>query len=300
MVEPILYASLGALIATLLALLFLPLFWRRAVRLTTRQLINRLPVSASEIVAAQDRLRAEQAMAMRVVERKAERALSEATADRVESARARSTELGHLADLADLRAQVAALEAEGARVKGELDKSGGEAAAAYEALQEARAAADQAAREVQAARQDASASRVATDRARMEAAARESEIAALRARLTGPSPASASAPGAVSPVADFAELSARAATPAEPAAAKSSSGTAAQASPARKTDEIAPYEDAALSALRERLDEVADAVLKATETTSTTEPAPAKTRAAKSRDPMRVVSTVPVAERAGA
>ena len=34
MVEPILYASLGALIATLLGLLFLPLFWNRAVRLT--------------------------------------------------------------------------------------------------------------------------------------------------------------------------------------------------------------------------------------------------------------------------
>ncbi|MFJ5489004.1 hypothetical protein ACIKTA_16075, partial [Hansschlegelia beijingensis] len=73
MVEPILYASFGFLLATLLWLLFLPAFWRRAVRLTTKRLVNRLPVSASEIIAAQDRLRAEHAMAVRAVERRAER-----------------------------------------------------------------------------------------------------------------------------------------------------------------------------------------------------------------------------------
>ncbi|QZN99249.1 hypothetical protein [Chenggangzhangella methanolivorans] len=43
MVEPILYASFGALLATLLGLLFLPFFWGRAVRLTTRRLLHRLP-----------------------------------------------------------------------------------------------------------------------------------------------------------------------------------------------------------------------------------------------------------------
>lgn len=261
MVEPILYASLGALVATLVGLLFLPLFWNRAVRLTTRDLISRLPVSASEIVAAQDRLRAEQAMAMRTVERKAEKAHADATQDRIESARARATELGHLADLADLRGQIAALEAEGARVKGELDKSGGEAAAAYEALQQARAAADQAARDVQAARQDASAARSATDQARIEAATRASEIAALRARIMAPAPVPAAAPAA----------------------------PGREAAPA---DAPSAYEDAALSALRERLDEVADAIVRASE------PDAAPNRAPASREPLRVVS--PVAERAGA
>lgn len=294
MVEPILYASLGALVATLLALLFLPLFWRRAVRLTTNQLIHRLPISASEIVAAQDRLRAEQAMAMRIVERKAEKALAEATQDRVDSARARATELGHLADLADLRAKVAALEAEGARVKGELDRSGGEAAAAYGALKEARAAAEQAARDLQAARQDASAARSATDQARIEAAARASEIAALRARLATPEPASAqpAAPVPVQPepsakpASDFAKLARAVAGP----------ETAPPAAPP-SADALPAYEDAALSALREKLDEVADAIVRAAEP-PVVEPAPARQRGSAGREPRRIVA--PVAERAGA
>jgi hypothetical protein len=183
MVEPILYASLGALLATLAGLLFLPFFWSRAVRLTTRRLIDRLPVSADEIVAAQDRLRAELAMSMRETERKAERVAAEATRDRVESARARATELGHLADISDLRSQISFLEAEGVKVRGERDKTSEQAANAFSALEEARAAATQAAKDLQAARQDASASRAATEQARIEAAERETEIAALKAKL---------------------------------------------------------------------------------------------------------------------
>ncbi|WP_020180699.1 hypothetical protein [Methylopila sp. M107] len=259
MVEPILYASLGALLATLIGLLFLPIFWRRAVRLTTRQLANRLPVSASEIIAGQDRLRAEQAMAMRIVERKAESAIGEATRDRVESARARATELGHLADISDLRANVAALESEGARVRGELDRTGKEAAAAYEALQEARAAAADAQRELQAARQEASASRSAVEKARIEISARDAEVHSLRARLNPPTDASASEQRAATlpataaktgiapahmPKADFA----LAFPPAEAIAPKPAA---------------TPSDAAELSELRRRLDEVADAIVEA-------------------------------------
>lgn len=183
MVEPILYASLGALLATLAGLLFLPFFWGRAVRLTTRRLIDRLPVSANEIVAAQDRLRAEFAISMRETERKAERITAEATRDRVESARARATELGHLADISDLRSQIGFLEAEGVKVRGEREQAGEQAASAFSALEEARATASQASKDLQAARQDASASRAATEQARIEAAEREAEIAALKAKL---------------------------------------------------------------------------------------------------------------------
>jgi hypothetical protein len=256
MVEPILYASLGALLATLIGLMFLPIFWRRAVRLTTKRLIGRLPVSAAEIVASQDRLRAENAMAMRATERRAERTMSEATRDRVESARARATELGHLADLADLRSQISALEAEGVKMRGERDKSGEEAAAAHRALQEARAAADAAARELQAARQDASAARSATEQARVETAARAAEIVALRARLAPKEPG----PAAAGPAA---------------------------AAPAPSADDLA--------VLRARLDEVADALVKAAEADPATRPA--RDRApASGAEPLRVV----VAERAGA
>lgn len=257
MVEPILYASLGALLATLVGLAFLPLFWRRAVRLTTRDLLRRLPVSVTEIVAAQDRLRAEQAMAMRVVERKAERAIGDATRDRVDSARARSTELGHLASLSDLRAQVAALEAEGARVKGELDRTGGEAASAFEALKEAKAESEQAARDLQAARQDASASRHATEQARIEAAAREAEIKALRARLAGTGAEASAGAGGLTTLASPQKRMPRADIGLDDT-------MPGARGPAERI--VSPYEDAALAALRERLDEVADAIVKASET----------------------------------
>ena len=243
MVEPILYASFGALIATLLGLMFLPLFWRRAVHLTRKQLIGRLPVSASEIVAAQDRLRAEHAMSLRRTERKAERVMSDATRDRVESARARSTELGHLADLADLRAKITALEAEGARVRGQLELTGQESAAAFDALKEARAAADAAAKDLQAARQDASASRAATEQARIETAARVAEITALREQLGG----------AKSPTAAAAAPSGRLRLP------KADTPFGALAD-----EPVAPAPDA-LAALRKRLDEVADDILRAAE-----------------------------------
>ncbi|MDR4305803.1 hypothetical protein IHQ68_04080 [Chelatococcus sambhunathii] len=269
MVEPILYASLGALLATLIGLLFLPIFWRRAVRLTTSRLIDRLPVSASEIIASQDRLRAEQAMAMRTVERKAEAAIGEATRDRIESARARATELGHLADISDLKAKIAALESEGARVRGELDKTGKEAAAAYEALQEARAAADSAQRELQTVRQEASAARASAEQARNEASARQAEIASLRARLEAP----AVAPSIEGPVETVSEI-------AKPAAAVAATSRLPKADfalafppaeAAKQQPEASLTQAAELADLRRRLDEVADAIVEAAD-----RPAPAE------------------------
>ena len=248
MVEPILYASLGALLATLAGLLFLPFFWGRAVRLTTRRLLHRLPVSADEIVAGQDRLRAEYAIAMRETERKAERVTADATRDRVESARARSTELGHLADISDLRSQIAFLEAEGVKVRGERDKSSEQAASAFSALDEARAAASQTAKDLQAARQDASAQRSATEQARIEAAERESEIAALKAKIAMLGLSS----GRPAPSAP--------ATPGKPRMPHVDQPFEVE----DKTSASAP-DAAALASLRKRLDEVADQIVKASE-----------------------------------
>src|SRR4051794_3001788 len=116
MVEPALYALLGACLATLVLLLLLPVLWRRAVRLTTRRLVGKLPVSLSEIVAAQDRLRAEHAMATRAIERRAEAAAADAARERAAVGQARSAELGLKVEIAQLREQLAALEAQSALV----------------------------------------------------------------------------------------------------------------------------------------------------------------------------------------
>ena len=62
---------LGFLVAGLVALFFLPAFWRRALRLSKRRLEMLMPLSMEEIIAERDQLRAESALAQRQVEQKA-------------------------------------------------------------------------------------------------------------------------------------------------------------------------------------------------------------------------------------
>lgn len=69
MVEPLLYAALGFLTASLVALFMGRALWGRAVRLTTHRIMRRLPLSRDEIVASRDLLRAEQAIEFRRLER---------------------------------------------------------------------------------------------------------------------------------------------------------------------------------------------------------------------------------------
>lgn len=276
MVEPILYASLGALAATLVGLLFLPFFWRRAVRLTTSRLVNRLPVSVNEIVAAQDRLRAELAVAMRETERKAEKAGLDAARDRVESAKARSTELGHLADLSDLRAQVSSLEGEVAQMQRERDQSGEQATAAAAALAQVRASAGQAAKDLQAARQEASTARSAAEQARAEITEREAEIAGLRAKIS------------------MLGLDARAVSPAPRAGAGPQMPHVDR--PLTAAAREAALDAAALASLRKRLDEVADAIVRAADAPR----GEARPEEAAKAEPRRFVPQIAASSGAGA
>ena len=66
--------SLGFLIAGLLSLLFLPAFWRRAMRLSMRRLEMLTPLSMAEVLAERDQLRAHAAVELRRVEQKLEAA----------------------------------------------------------------------------------------------------------------------------------------------------------------------------------------------------------------------------------
>ena len=72
MIENGIYVALGFLASGLLALLFLPAFWRRALRLSTRRLEMQLPLSMTEIVAERDQLRAEFALEQRRIEKHVE------------------------------------------------------------------------------------------------------------------------------------------------------------------------------------------------------------------------------------
>ena len=68
MIAEIMIFALGFLVAGILALLVLPLFWRRAVRLSRRRVEMQMPLSIAEVVADRDRLRAEFAVERRRLE----------------------------------------------------------------------------------------------------------------------------------------------------------------------------------------------------------------------------------------
>jgi chromosome segregation ATPase len=126
-IEQLMIFALGFLFAGLLTLLFLPAFWRRAMRLSTRRLEMQMPLSMAEIVAERDQLRAEFAAATRRVEQKNERLIAASAVDRSELGRqaavlveldAKLLTSHH--DMNDLRAELAATERLVGEARGEL------------------------------------------------------------------------------------------------------------------------------------------------------------------------------------
>ena len=85
MIDIGIYVALGFLLASLLALMVAPAFWRRAVRLTRRRVEMTMPMSASDIQADKDQLRAEFAIELRRVEVALEKAKDKAARELVEA-----------------------------------------------------------------------------------------------------------------------------------------------------------------------------------------------------------------------
>lgn len=91
------FFALGFLVMGLLGLLFLPFYWRRAVRLSTQRLEAQMPLSMAEVMAGRDGLRAEFAMQTRRIEQRAEAALAARADDLAELGR-RAGQVSALAD----------------------------------------------------------------------------------------------------------------------------------------------------------------------------------------------------------
>lgn len=108
-IQTIMLVALGFLVATLLALLVAPMFWSRAVRLTTQRLKARLPLTEAEIKADKDRLRAEYAIRVHKLETKVEQA---------ELVKAR-----HLIDLNRRDAHISILEREVVSLRASLEEN---------------------------------------------------------------------------------------------------------------------------------------------------------------------------------
>src|ERR1700741_407746 len=64
------YFVAGLLVAGLVMMLILPAFWRRALRLSARRARLLTPLSVNEAIAERDQLRAEHAVARRLLERR--------------------------------------------------------------------------------------------------------------------------------------------------------------------------------------------------------------------------------------
>ncbi len=85
MIDAVMYAALGFLVASLLALMLAPPLWHRAVRLTTRKLEATMPMSVTDIQADKDQLRAEYAIELRRVEVALEKAKDKAARELVQA-----------------------------------------------------------------------------------------------------------------------------------------------------------------------------------------------------------------------
>ena len=85
MIDIGMYVALGFLLASLLALMVAPAFWKRAVRLTRRRVEMTMPMSAADIQADKDQLRAEFAIELRRVEVALEKAKDKAARELVEA-----------------------------------------------------------------------------------------------------------------------------------------------------------------------------------------------------------------------
>ncbi len=68
MTESLMLFGIGLLAGCLLMLVFVPLVHKRAVRITTRNIVDVIPLAATQIQADKDQLRAQFAMAVRQLE----------------------------------------------------------------------------------------------------------------------------------------------------------------------------------------------------------------------------------------
>ena len=83
MIQSVLIFALGFLAAVLLALMVAPAIWRRVVYLTRKRIEAALPLSANELNAERDKLRAEHALAVRRVEMQVQGLREEGTRQKI-------------------------------------------------------------------------------------------------------------------------------------------------------------------------------------------------------------------------
>lgn len=103
MIDIGMYAALGFLVASLIALMLVPALWNRAVRLTMKRIEATMPMSMADIQADKDQLRAEYAIELRRVEVALDKAKDKATRELVEANKRR-------VEIAELKTEIEAVK----------------------------------------------------------------------------------------------------------------------------------------------------------------------------------------------
>src|ERR1700759_1867684 len=120
MIEPIMYAAIGFLVAGLLVIGVIPLVHARAVRLTTKRLEAVTPMSMAEIQADKDQLRAEFAMSTRRLEMSVEQLKTKSTSQLSELGRKGDAINRLKIELGEKTATIFALEARDKALRDQL------------------------------------------------------------------------------------------------------------------------------------------------------------------------------------
>ncbi|AWN41694.1 hypothetical protein [Methylobacterium durans] len=188
MIETLMIFALGVLAASLCILLVLPAVNARAARLARRRLEAMFPLSAGEISAEKDFLRAQFAVQQRRLERKAETALARRQADMAEIG-TRNMEVAALSrevetrdrTLVERAGEIATARGDIARLTGDLDTARADGATGLATLHALEEAHCELLENLIAARHERDAARAAA-----EAPAPEATAADAQAAETGP------------------------------------------------------------------------------------------------------------------
>ncbi|MGD9844499.1 MAG: hypothetical protein AB7O60_16515 [Variibacter sp.] len=180
MVEPLMYAGLGFLIASLLALIILPFVHARAVRLTTRRIEDAAPISVAEIQADKDQLRAEFAMSTRRLEMSVEQLKAKTTGQLAELGKKTEVITRLKAELAEKSASVSALEARDKAIRDQLKASEEELNLKTNSLRETDRQLTEKLAELEKTTSDRDAHSLTTDSQRIEIVALRTQVATLR------------------------------------------------------------------------------------------------------------------------
>jgi chromosome segregation ATPase len=183
MVEPIMFFSIGFLVASLFGLVLIPLVHNRAVRLTMRRLEAATPLSMAEIQADKDQLRAEFAMSTRRLELSVEQMKAKTTTQLAELGKKTDAINRLKAELGEKSATIFSLEAREKALKDQLNATEAEYAVKVGALREAERMLTDKQAELARVGHDLDQRSVAADSQRVELVALRTQVEALRERV---------------------------------------------------------------------------------------------------------------------